>query len=363
MDTRLATCPLAMTKKPSKRRLPHPAPQKKKHKKPPKKPRPDMSTRPPQKSERPSSDDDDDDDDDDDGVTPAPPAPPAAPPAPPVAPPVAPAAAPVAPGAVVALEDPKLLSRLLYPNPVCLLSVAPRPRGDADVAVDDATADADGATPEDGGHRPNVMTISWLAPINNDAAFVCSINLRRFTLRMLRSNGGRFCLSVPAKGFEKTVLAIGACSGWRNDKPAKLGFELCSPGWGSKDGGDDETARRAAHPPGNPFAALDEDESETGDANDDDGTSTARARTSAADASSSETSAPFVAVRECIAHLQCEVTSMEEREGHAITFARVLRAHVRASHWSGKTLAPQSPEAPPILTFLGSQKFGYVRSE
>ena len=37
MDTRLATCPLAMTKKPSKRRLPHPAPQKKKHKKPPKK--------------------------------------------------------------------------------------------------------------------------------------------------------------------------------------------------------------------------------------------------------------------------------------------------------------------------------------
>ena len=357
-----------MTKKPSKRRLTHPAPHKKKQKKPPKKPRPNMPAHQHQnqKNDRPSEDDDDDDDDDDE-VAPTPPAPPAAPPAPPVAPPVAPAVAPLAPGAVVALEDPKLMSRLLYPNPVCLLSVAPRPRGDAGVAAeDDAPADGGDAVPEDGGHRPNVMTISWLAPINNDAAFVCSINLRRFTLRMLRSNGGRFCLSVPAKGFEKTVLAIGACSGWRNDKPAKLGFELCSPGWGV----DDESAptggqQRPAHPPGNPFAALDEDESEAGEANDDgDGTTAATSRASAADATSpSEASAPFVAVRECIAHLQCEVTSMEEREGHAITFARVLRAHVRASHWSGKTLAPQSPEAPPILTFLGSQKFGYVRAE
>ena len=355
-----------MTKKPSKRRLSHPAPHKKKQKKPPKKPRPNMPAHQHQnqKKDRPSEDDDDDDDEE---VAPTPPAPPTAPSAPPVAPPVAPAVAPLVPGAVVALEDPKLMSRLLYPNPVCLLSVAPRPRGDADVAAgDDAPADGGDAVPEDGGHRPNVMTISWLAPINNDAAFVCSINLRRFTLRMLRSNGGRFCLSVPSKGFEKTVLAIGACSGWRNDKPAKLGFELCSPGWGV----DDESAptggqQRPAHPPGNPFAALGENESETGDANDDgDGTTAATSRASAADVTSpSEASAPFVAVRECIAHLQCEVTSMEEREGHAITFARVLRAHVRASHWSGKTLAPQSPEAPPILTFLGSQKFGYVRAE
>ena len=36
-------------------------------------------------------------------------------------------------------------------------------------------------------------------------------------------------------------------------------------------------------------------------------------------------------------------------------------AYVRESHWSGKTLEPQQDGAPPILSFLGSQRFGCVQ--
>ena len=42
------------------------------------------------------------------------------------------------------LQDPQMLTRLLYPNPVCLLSTYAPPR------------------------PPNIMTITWLTPINNN---------------------------------------------------------------------------------------------------------------------------------------------------------------------------------------------------
>ena len=42
------------------------------------------------------------------------------------------------------LQDPQMLTRLLYPNPVCLLSTYAPPR------------------------HPNIMTITWLTPINNN---------------------------------------------------------------------------------------------------------------------------------------------------------------------------------------------------
>ena len=51
-----------------------------------------------------------------------------------------------APDAIVQV-DKNMLSRLLYPNPVCLLSVQ---SGD-----------------DDASRRRNVMTITWLTPINN----------------------------------------------------------------------------------------------------------------------------------------------------------------------------------------------------
>lgn len=56
-----------------------------------------------------------------------------------------------------------MASRLLYPNPVCLLSTYAK-------------------------HKFNVMTITWLTPINNHGGFVCSIHQQRFTATMLTEN-------------------------------------------------------------------------------------------------------------------------------------------------------------------------------
>ncbi len=47
--------------------------------------------------------------------------------------------------AVLTIDDPHKLSRLLYPNPVCLLTT----------------------NPDENNEHPNVMVLSWLTPVNN----------------------------------------------------------------------------------------------------------------------------------------------------------------------------------------------------
>lgn len=59
--------------------------------------------------------------------------------------------------------DKEKFSRLLYPNPVCLLTT----------------------NPDAANEHPNVMVLSWLAPVNNDGLFVFSINKRRHTTTRL----------------------------------------------------------------------------------------------------------------------------------------------------------------------------------
>ena len=86
----------------------------------------------------------------------------------------------------VRVREKQMLSRLLYPNPVCML-----------------TTPGHAAT---GG--PNVMTISWLTPLNNSGAIVLSVNCKRHSARKLQACP-EFVLNVPAHGFEDTVLAIG----------------------------------------------------------------------------------------------------------------------------------------------------------
>lgn len=69
------------------------------------------------------------------------------------------------------IKDPKMFSRLLYTNPVCVLT----------------TVD------EDRGQR-NAMVVSWLTPVNNYGCFIMSINKERHTATLLLRRK-TFCLS------------------------------------------------------------------------------------------------------------------------------------------------------------------------
>jgi flavin reductase (DIM6/NTAB) family NADH-FMN oxidoreductase RutF len=200
-----------------------------------------------------------------------------------------------------------LLSRLLYPNPVCLLSVSERAANNKGAPEDNSSA----VDPASDKARKNVMTISWLTCINNQGLFFCSINKRRHTASMLQI-GRSFVLNVPVKGMEKLVLAIGGCTGKTQDKLSTLDLQTCHPGWieaESKQGGEEEE---------------------------------------------------LVAIRACVAHLVCRVESIQEEAGHLLVRAQLKQAWVRKDYWDGKTFVAQREDVPPYLTFLGSQRFGYV---
>ncbi|ETO70777.1 hypothetical protein F444_12804 [Phytophthora nicotianae P1976] len=82
--------------------------------------------------------------------------------------------------------DKGMLSRLLYPNPVCLLS---------------------------GG-------------------FICSMNATRYTANFMNQSGAVFVLNVPVRGMEELVLAIGSSTGADADKFEQLNIQICAPGGG-----------------------------------------------------------------------------------------------------------------------------------
>jgi flavin reductase (DIM6/NTAB) family NADH-FMN oxidoreductase RutF len=100
-----------------------------------------------------------------------------------------------------------MMCRLLYPNPVCLLTVYDPTR-----------------------HTANAMTVTWLTAIDNHGTFVCSISKRRHTSELLRVSSV-FVLNVPTRDLEDTILAIGSSSGRETDKFRELGLRTCCPGW------------------------------------------------------------------------------------------------------------------------------------
>jgi hypothetical protein len=110
----------------------------------------------------------------------------------------------------VVVREKNLLSRLLYPNPVCLLSV----RADTDKIV-----------------KRNVMTISWLTPTDNYGNFICSINKKRHTAELVIQTQ-KFVLNVPVHGQESLIISIGSCSGRHGDKFDLLDIPTTVPGFG-----------------------------------------------------------------------------------------------------------------------------------
>jgi flavin reductase (DIM6/NTAB) family NADH-FMN oxidoreductase RutF len=63
---------------------------------------------------------------------------------------------------IIKIEEPLHLSRLLYPNPVCLLTSWSKKE-----------------------NKQNIMTISWLTPINNKGTFIASMNKKRYTSKLV----------------------------------------------------------------------------------------------------------------------------------------------------------------------------------
>jgi flavin reductase (DIM6/NTAB) family NADH-FMN oxidoreductase RutF len=97
------------------------------------------------------------------------------------------------------------LARLLYTNPVCLLTSS----------VQNLKL---GGTPLPAqllarGALRNVMTVSWLSPTSNRGEFVLSMHAARYSARLVHAPGHRFTLSVPVRGMESLVKQIGSRSG------------------------------------------------------------------------------------------------------------------------------------------------------
>eukprot|EP01041_Mallomonas_annulata_P012777 gene12777-26940_t len=115
---------------------------------------------------------------------------------------------------IIEIVDKNRLSRLLYTNPVCILSI-----------------------PSYGEScKPNIMTISWLSPINNHGTISLSMNRKRYTATCLQHAirqelSPHFVLNVPVAGMESLLVKIGSVSGANVDKIRELDIKTCYPGW------------------------------------------------------------------------------------------------------------------------------------
>jgi flavin reductase (DIM6/NTAB) family NADH-FMN oxidoreductase RutF len=162
-----------------------------------------------------------------------------------------------------------MLSRLLYPQPVCVLTT-----------------------------RSSMMVVSWITPIDNHGRFVMSINLKRFTLMEILELGA-FCLNVAPKSMQDKVLQIGSCSSETTNKLDAFGLT----------------------------------KQEHGD---------------------------FVYLVGMAANLFCNVQDSSVRDGHQILFCSIAGAIADPAYWNGKQLYNDQD---PLLSFLGTKKFAYMRTE
>ena len=265
----------------------------------------------------------------------------------------------------VTLNGPKEFSRLLYPNPVCFL----------------CTPSLECPADEEYYHE-NVMTLSWLTAINNEGCFVMSLNRRRATARYfktetnitrnnnpnptskIRPTGREFCLCVPIAGMESLVLAVGRTSQRfgskfqreENDGPSTNNRTAATTpvsGSGSHAGvvvkGMSKRQRKRLEQTEcfeNGIPDLIRVPFGTG-----------------GDVSSTG----LFCIGGTVAHMHCRTYLVvddnvdTQQDTHCIVYARVVNAVCRSSYWNGrKKIFCSSLGERPILTFLGSQTFGYV---
>lgn len=215
----------------------------------------------------------------------------------------------------------QLLSRFLYPNPVCLLSL-----------TDSSTVPA----------FQNVMTISWLMPIDNQGNIMLSMNATRCTAEKFATLpvGHPFVLNIPNSELQELVLEIGKSSGFNVDKFSNLAIDSCLPGWQS-------TLNMEVLIPNKPNGKL-----------------------SKKQISQQERLAlvsQTCAITSCIAHLVCTLVCCTDANNvgfrdsnHILISSNISCAYVMNEYWNGRNFVAQSPESSPILSFLGSGVFGHI---
>lgn len=215
----------------------------------------------------------------------------------------------------------QMLSRFLYPNPVCLLTLG-----------------------TETGNLRNVMTISWLTPIDNDANILLSINSSRFTAKIVKELdfGSPFVLNVPTADMKDLIWQVGKCSGETTDKINDLDMPTCAPGW-----------RPLAHPKsGSDFSGsklL--------------GTSRKEENHKKREAIMEK----CFALSDCVAHIVCTLVQVNNAASfgfsdsdHIILSATICCAFAKNTHWDGKTFSSLSLSHQPILSFLGTGQFAHI---
>jgi len=241
----------------------------------------------------------------------------------------------------IPITEPTMLARLLYTNPVCLLSVQ---RGDL-------------------GLR-SLMTISWLTATDNHGGFVASMNQNRYTAQVL-DGWEYFVLSIPAADLADTVLKIGGHHGTATeDKINQLGIAVCTPGWPHE--GAEPSALGAAPSAAGPGEVPSSADSQH--AAQQHQPKKSRRTLSKKDQKQADRLQEVasivkgtIAVEGCVAHIVCEKKSVQDLgQGHNLLLCQMLCAYVRPQYWSGNTFCPQSDDTEPYLTFFGSQTFGHV---
>eukprot|EP00041_Stephanoeca_diplocostata_P026220 m.701697 g.701697 ORF g.701697 m.701697 type:complete len:108 (+) comp22913_c1_seq29:224-547(+) len=87
------------------------------------------------------------------------------------------------------IKDTNLLARLLYPNPVCVLSTLAKYDDDQDCSGHEH--DTTLQVPKCRKSFLSCMTISWLSPTDNGGGLMCSISKSRFTGDCLHNAFGK----------------------------------------------------------------------------------------------------------------------------------------------------------------------------
>jgi flavin reductase (DIM6/NTAB) family NADH-FMN oxidoreductase RutF len=232
----------------------------------------------------------------------------------------------------------QLLSRFLYANPVCLLSLTGCYADSTNIATH---SDSDTVYTHDKTRFRNVMTISWLMPVDNQANILLSINANRFTAQKFTSlpSGSPFVLNVPTSDHQNLVLRIGKCSGRSTDKFSTLGILSCLPGW--QDSIDVDVV------PNKPNGMLSKKQIQ------------GRER--------AQLASKTCALSCCVAHLVCTLVQCTDTHevgfsdsNHLLLSAQISCAYVRPDYWDGKHFISQNANAPPILSFLGSGEFAHL---
>lgn len=314
------------------------------------------------------------------------------------------------PSMLVSLDE-ESFSRLLYPNPVCFLTTLnPEENGRGQEVnagehllwncmprLDDYFLSSHVIRNLITGL--NVMTLSWLTPVNNYGGFAFAIHKTRYSSVNLMA-GKKFTLSVPTAHSRELVLAVGRVSGKVAKKfdgsiPNLKAGDFGQLGMASTKGGQSSSGRRV-----NAFDALMDSDIEDDEVEENLNSTPTKKDSNALTANSSVAHHSFPSpIDGTVAHMHCTMLSFSDAAdaGTYLVIAKINKASVHKDYWShngkcfvtarahptdptipllGESLNSEISSAlslslclspvkalPPILSFLGSQHFGHLVSE